>query len=53
MGFCMAPWIDRMALDATTIMPFALLLGAWTVHGRPVVAGTVLAMGLALSFWPF
>jgi hypothetical protein len=30
-------------MDTTTISAITLLFGAWSLHGRPVIAGTLMA----------
>jgi hypothetical protein len=36
-------------MDTTTISAITLLLGAWSLHGRPVIAGTLLAAATIIA----
>jgi hypothetical protein len=36
-------------MDTTTISALALLIGAWSVHGRPVIAGMLLTVATIIA----
>lgn len=37
------------SMDATTISALTLLIAAWSHHGRPVIAGTLLAAATIIA----
>ena len=39
-------------MDTSLISSITLLLGAWSLHCRPAIAGTLLALAVAIASWP-
>ncbi len=36
-------------MDTATISALTLLIGAWSVHGRPIIAGTLLTVATIIA----